>query len=78
MDPFHVHLLSWATLESRPAFLNFLNILKLQELKFYYKYKNNKLQHYLQMLPFHPNTKTHDHDTRLKHHIHHPRGVGCG
>ncbi len=50
------------------------DILKLQELKFYYKYENNKLPHYLQILPFHPNTKTHDHDTRIKHHIHHPRG----
>ncbi len=49
--------------------------LKLQELKFYYKYKNNKLPHYLQILPFHPNTKTHDHDTHIKHHIHHLRGI---
>ncbi len=49
-------------------------ILKLQELKFYYKYKNNKLAHYLQTLPFHPNTKTHDHDTCIKYHIHHPKG----
>ncbi len=23
-------------------------------------------------LPFHPNTKTHDHDTRIKHNIQHP------
>ncbi len=50
------------------------DILKLQELKLYYKYKNNKLPHYLQTLPFHPNAKTHDHDTHLKHHIHPPRG----
>ncbi len=50
------------------------DILKLQELKFYYKYKNNKLPHYLQTLPFHPNTKTHDHDTRIKHSKHHLRG----
>ncbi len=28
----------------------------------------------MQNLPFHPNTKTHDHDTRIKHNIHHPRG----
>ncbi len=47
---------------------------KLQELKFYYKYKNNKLPHYLQSLPFHPNTRTHDHDTRIKHKIHNPIG----
>ncbi len=50
------------------------DILKLQELKCYYKYKNNKLPHYLQTLPFHPNTKTHDNDIHIKHHIHHPRG----
>ncbi len=31
---------------------------KCQELK--YKYKNNKLLHYLQFLPFHPNSKTHN------------------
>ncbi len=33
------------------------NIIKLRELKSYYKYKNNKLPHYLQTLQFHPNTK---------------------
>ncbi len=46
------------------------NILKLQELEFYYKYKNNKLPHYLQALPFYPNTNTLDHDTCIKHYIH--------
>ncbi len=51
--------------------LKISDILKLQELMFYYKYKNNKLPHYLQTLPFHTNTKTHDHDTYIKHH---PRG----
>jgi len=48
------------------------NILKLQELKFYYKYKNNKLPHYLQSLPFHPNTETHNYATRIQHNIHQP------
>ncbi len=28
----------------------------------------------MQTLPFHPNTKTHFHDTHIKRHIHHPRG----
>ncbi len=37
------------------------------------KYKNNKLPHYLQSLPFHPNTETHDHATRISHKIHQPR-----
>ncbi len=41
---------------------------------FYYKYKNNKLPHYLQAQPFHPNTRTHDHNTRTKDNIHHPIG----
>ncbi len=49
------------------------DILKLQELKLYYKYKNNKLSHYLQNLPFEPNTKTHDHATRKQHNIHQPK-----
>ncbi len=48
------------------------DVLKLQQIKLYYKYKNNKLPHYLQALPFHPNTRTHDHNTRIKHDIHHP------
>ncbi len=48
------------------------DIFKLQELEFYYKYKNNTLPHYLQSLPFHPNTRTHDHDTLIKHKIHNP------
>ncbi len=45
---------------------------KLQELKFYYKYKSNKLPHYLKSLPFHPNTRTHDHHSRIKHKINNP------
>ncbi len=49
------------------------DILKLQELKLYYKYKNNKLPYYLQNLPFEPNTKTHDHATCLQHNIHQPK-----
>ncbi len=49
--------------------LKIIDIFKLQELKFYYKYKKNKLPHYLQLLPFHPNTETHDHATRIQHNI---------
>ncbi len=37
--------------------LKIIDIFKLQELKFYYKYNNNKLPHYLQSLPFHTNTE---------------------
>jgi hypothetical protein len=56
----------------RLKLLKICDILKLQELKFYFKYKNNKLPHYLQSLPFQPNTETHDHATRIRHNIHHP------
>ncbi len=49
------------------------DILKLEELKLYYKYKNNKLSYYLQNLPFEPNTKTHDHATCIQHNIHQPK-----
>ncbi len=47
--------------------LKIRDILKLQELKFYYKYKK-KLTYYLQFLPFNPNTETH-HSTRIQHDI---------
>ncbi len=36
--------------------LKVTDILRLHELKFYYKYKNNKLPHYLQNLPLECNT----------------------
>ncbi len=49
------------------------DILKLQELKLYYKCKNDKLAYYLQNLPSEPNTKTHDHATRIQHNIHQPK-----
>ncbi len=48
------------------------DILQLQQLMFYYKYQNNKLPYYLQALPFHTNTRTNDHNTGVKHNIHHP------
>ncbi len=35
------------------------DIIKLQELKFYYKFETNLLQHYLQSLPFQLNTNSH-------------------
>ncbi len=50
------------------------DIFKLQELMFYYKYKNNRLPHYFQSFPFHPNTRTHDNDTCIKYKIHNPIG----
>ena len=42
------------------------HILELQQLKFYYKYQNNLLPHYLQNLPFHHHNEIHDHNTRLE------------
>ncbi len=49
--------------------LKIIDIFKLQKLKFYYKYKNNKLPQYLQSLPFHHSTETHDHTTHIQHNI---------
>ncbi len=43
------------------------DILSLQELKFYYKFKNNKLPHYLKAFPIHFNTNIHHHETRAQH-----------
>ncbi len=54
--------------------LKICDILKLQELKFYYKYKNSKLSHYLQSLSFQTNSNTHNHATRIQHKIHQPMG----
>ncbi len=41
-------------------------ILTLQELNFYYKYKHNKLHHYLKNLSIWPNTKTHIYVKRIQ------------
>ncbi len=49
------------------------DILWLQELKCYYKYKNYKLPHYLQNLPLQSNKETHNYATRTLHNIHHPK-----
>ncbi len=48
------------------------DILKLQELKFFYKYKNNMLPSYLQDMPFNPNVEKHTYHTRQKHDIQQP------
>ncbi len=47
--------------------LKVTDIIRLQELKFYYKYKNNKLCHYLQNLPLECNTDIHNYETRTQH-----------
>ena len=47
------------------------DLLRLQELKFYYKHTNNKLPpYYLQQMSFVPNREIHDHDTRRRGEIH--------
>ncbi len=52
--------------------LKVTDILKLQELKFYYKYKHGLLPNYLLLMPFDPNSHTHNHNTRQIQDIHQP------
>ena len=44
--------------------LKLQDLLKLQQLKFYYKYTHKRLPTYLQKLPLYPRTDTHHHYTR--------------
>ncbi len=41
-------------------------IVQMQELKSYYKYKNNRLSYYLQNIPLHSNTDTHNYETHTQ------------
>ncbi len=50
-----------------------MDILQLQELKLYFKYKKNKLPSYLQNMPLQPNTDIHNHETRTQHNIYQPK-----
>lgn len=52
--------------------LKVTDILKLQELKLYYKFKNNTLPDYLLDMPFDTNANRHDHNTRHCNDIHQP------
>ena len=53
--------------------LKLSDMLRLQELKFYYKFVHNKLPLYLQQLPFQLNHDIHSHNTRTRNNIHtHP------
>ncbi len=49
------------------------DILKLKELKFYYKFKHSSLPHYLNNIPLLPNIDTHDNATRTQTNIHQTR-----
>ncbi len=50
--------------------LKVMDIYKLNVLKFYHKYVNQKLPHYLQMLPLQPNNNIHSHYTRNHDNLH--------
>ncbi len=50
--------------------LKIQDIMTLQQLKFYYKYKHNRLPHYLQHLPIIHNRDIHTHETRARDNIH--------
>ena len=50
--------------------LKVYDILRLQTLKFYYKYRHGYLPVYLLNLPFQFNYETHDHNTRQRNQIH--------
>jgi hypothetical protein len=54
----------------RLKLLKVTDILKLQELKFFYKFKKGQLPHYLQNLPIKYNSETHQHYTRIQDNIH--------
>ena len=50
--------------------LKISDILKMQELKYYYKYKHDSLPVYLQKIPFTLNRDIHQHATRSQNKIH--------
>ncbi len=52
--------------------LKVTDILKVQELKFYYKYVHRMLPNYLLDMPFYPNTNTHNYSTRHQNDLHQP------
>ena len=52
--------------------LKIQDILKLQELKTYYKFKHSNLPNYQQNMPFHNNVETHNYNTRQRNDIHNP------
>lgn len=52
--------------------LKVTDILKLQELKFYYKFKHGNLPVYLLSLPLQPNNENHNYNTRQSADIHQP------
>ncbi len=53
--------------------LKIKDILHLQELKLYYKYKKNKMPSYLQNMTLQPNSDIHNYETQTQHHIYQPK-----
>ena len=54
----------------RLQLLKVADILKIQELKFYYRFMHNTLPRYLQRIAFHQNSTIHDHNTRRQNNLH--------
>ena len=54
----------------RLQLLKVADILKIQELKFYYRFMHNTLPRYLQRIAFHQNSTIHDHNTRRQNKLH--------
>ena len=54
----------------RLKLLTVMDLLKLNQLKFYHKFLNDKLPHYFMQLQLNPNNDTHRHDTRINKNIH--------
>lgn len=53
--------------------LKFADLLKVNELKFYFKHKQNLLPTSLINIPLNPNSTIHDHETRTRNSIHMPK-----
>ena len=53
--------------------LKICDILKLQTLKLYYKFKHDQLPLYLLDMPFFPNQNVHNYNTRNRNQVHHGR-----
>ena len=54
----------------RLQLLKVADILKIQELKLYYRFMHNTLPRYLQRIAFHQNSTIHDHNTRRQNKLH--------
>lgn len=53
--------------------LNFTDLLKVNEMKFYFKSRHKQLPTNLQQIPLDANTTIHNHETRTRNNLHMPR-----